>query len=54
MDGVTQDAGEFYDGENEGDDRRNESNTKRVADSSGHDQIEAKKAKTEEVSRTHS
>ncbi|KIH58598.1 histone deacetylase family protein [Ancylostoma duodenale] len=51
MDGVTQDAGEFYDGENEGDDRRNESNAKRLADSSGHDQVEAKKAKTEEFSQ---
>ncbi|KAE9413813.1 hypothetical protein Angca_010026, partial [Angiostrongylus cantonensis] len=32
MDVVTQDAGEFYDGENESDDRRNESNAKRAAE----------------------
>ncbi|GMT21732.1 hypothetical protein PFISCL1PPCAC_13029, partial [Pristionchus fissidentatus] len=32
MDGVTQDQGEFYDGETEGDDRKNEYNAKRAAE----------------------
>ncbi|VDM62940.1 unnamed protein product [Angiostrongylus costaricensis] len=36
MDVVTQDAGEFYDGENESDDRRNESNAKRAAEGFGY------------------
>ncbi|KHJ98216.1 histone deacetylase family protein [Oesophagostomum dentatum] len=49
MDGVTQDAGEFYDGETEGDDRRNEASAKRAADTSTQDQVEAKKPKTDEV-----
>ncbi|VDO31109.1 unnamed protein product [Haemonchus placei] len=48
MDGATQDAGEFYDGENEGDDRRNESSAKRAADMPAQDQVEAKKMKTDE------
>lgn len=37
MDGVTQDPGEFYDGETEGDDRRNEHNAKRAAEDGGDD-----------------
>lgn len=32
MDRVVQDAGEYYDGEKEGDDRRNEHNAKRAAE----------------------
>ncbi|KAJ1354042.1 Histone deacetylase hda1 [Parelaphostrongylus tenuis] len=48
MDAVTQDAGEFYDGENESDDRRNESNAKRAAECSTQDQVEPKKIKSEE------
>lgn len=50
MDGVTQDTGDFYDGENEGDDKRNENNAKRAAELSAQDQIEAKKLKGDEVS----
>lgn len=46
MDGVTQDQGEFYDGETEGDDRRNEHNAKRTAEIDADN--EAKRARSDD------
>ena len=45
MDSAVQDQGEFYDGETEGDDRKNEHNAKRAAEIESEESIEAKKMK---------
>ncbi|PAV57223.1 hypothetical protein WR25_11464 [Diploscapter pachys] len=45
MDSAVQDQGEFYDGETEGDDRKNEHNAKRAAEMESEESIEAKKMK---------
>lgn len=46
-DGMVQDDGDFYDGEREGDDRRNESDAKRAAEEEGDEGTSEKRPRVE-------